>query len=97
MADLKGSVIYAGPDAPEIYFLTQTVNPTPVFFDHMSIDWGIDDLDDLIEGGHLDAVVVNNGLTFSRPLPESTVALIQEHFPSRRSFGKFDLYTTEGQ
>ena len=54
MVDSEGSVIYAGPDAPEVYFLTQTINPTPVFFDHMSIDWGVDELDDLIEGGVLD-------------------------------------------
>jgi len=87
-----GSPIYAGPDSPEIYFLSATMNPTPVLFDFLAWDWGIDERDETIRDGGVTAVVVNRSPDFSSPLPERTLEAIEAEFPDRLGFGWFDVY-----
>jgi hypothetical protein len=87
-----GSPIYAGPDSPEIYFLSNTVNPTPVLFDFLAWDWGVDDLERTIRSGELTAAVVNTSPDFSGELSEHTLTIVQDEFPSRTTIGWFDIY-----
>ena len=56
----EGAPIYAGPDSPEIYFLTGTTNPTPVLFERLADSWTIEDVKGVLSEGALSAVVVNN-------------------------------------
>jgi hypothetical protein len=87
-----GAPIYAGPDAPEIYFLSGTVNPTPVLFDFLTDTWRIDQLEPAIRAGELAAVVVNRSPDFSSPLPQGLVDIVKNEYPDRHSFGWFDVY-----
>lgn len=92
----SGSAIYAGPDAPEIYFLSNTENRTPVLFDFLAATWGSDDLRGLIASGELSAVVLNQDPDFSHPLSDDMLRLIENHFPRSTRFGKFIVYEREG-
>ncbi len=84
--------IYAGPDSPEIYFLSGTANPTPVLFDFLAESWRIGELDTAVLDRQLAAVVVNNSPDFSSPLPQMFVEIVETKYPDRSSFGWFDVY-----
>ena len=84
--------IYAGPDSPEIYFLSGTSNPTPVLFDFLAESWRIGDLDAAVLDGELSAVVVNLSPDFSSPLPPRFVEIVETVYPDRSSFGWFDVF-----
>ena len=84
--------IYAGPDSPEIYFLTGTANPTPVLFDFLAESWRIDELEAAVIDGELSAVVVNRSPDFSSQLPGWFVGIVATKYPDRSTFGWFDLY-----
>ena len=88
----EGSPVYAGPDSPEVYFLTGTSNPTPVFFDFLADEWSIDDLSGAVQRRQVEGVVVNGDPDFSSPLPPSLLEVVGEQFPNKTSFGPFDVY-----
>lgn len=92
----RGSAIYAGPDAPEVYFLSATVNPTPVLFDFLADHWSYDELAGLIADGGLSAVALNRSPDFSRQLPQELLEIIADEYPDRTSFGWFDVYEDFG-
>jgi hypothetical protein len=90
-----GSAIYAGPDAPEVYFLSAALNPTPVLFDFLADDWNYGDLAGLVTDD-LSAVVVNRSPEFSSDLPPAFLEIVEDEFPDRTSFGRFDIYKRPG-
>jgi hypothetical protein len=91
-----GTAIYAGPDSPEVYFLSATANPTPVLFDFLADDWDIEDLEQLVRGGELSAVVVNRSPDFSSALAQETLETIESAYPDRTSFGWFEVHEGPG-
>jgi hypothetical protein len=86
------SSVYAGPDSPEIYFLSGTTNPTPVLFDFLAESWRIRELDAAVLDGELSAVVVNNSPDFSSTLPPLFIEIVETEYPDRSTFGWFDVY-----
>lgn len=86
-------VIYAGPDAPEIYFLAQLRNPTPAIFDFMVPDTLfhqrlVEDLD----GNGISAVALKHGFIHSSPLKPGIVEGFERRFPLVREIGT-DFFT----
>lgn len=92
----SGSAIYAGPDAPEVYFLSDTSNPTPVLFDFLADDWNYGNLDEIVSEGRLSAVVVNRSPTYSAELPQGLLDVVEDEYPDRTPFGWFDVYEDLG-
>jgi hypothetical protein len=85
-----GGTIYAGPDCPEIYFLSGFPNPTRAIFDFLT-PTGLDApaMADLLEQAPIRAVVINTGSRFSRPLDADVLSLLENRFPSSRQIGRF--------
>ena len=81
---------YAGPDSPEVYFLTESYSATPVLFDFLSEGNG-SPLDD---PGYLDGyelVVINHRPEFSRPIRPITLARVAREFPLSETIGRFEV------
>jgi hypothetical protein len=84
-----GSFI-AGPDSPEVYFLTGHVNPSGALFDFLSDD------DATAPNGNrgwagTNIIVLNRQPSFSPDLSEDLVELIRKVFPAGESVGKFEV------
>jgi hypothetical protein len=102
-ADLYGGVlralgsapegwIWAGPDCPEIYFLSGRRNPTRHFFEHVSDDYGDEDaLLRLLERRAIRTVVVHREPQFSKPLSERLLGELGRRYPHRADLGRFLL------
>ena len=85
-----GGTIYAGPDCPEIYFLSGFRNPTPVIFDFLTpAAQDASRLETLLATKSIRAAVINTGSVFSPSLDPAVVALLERRFPSSQTFGRF--------
>jgi hypothetical protein len=85
-----GGTIYAGPDCPEIYFLSGFPNPTPVIFDFLaSAHQDASRMEALLAKAPIRAAVINTGSVFSPPLDPAVVALLERRFPSSEKIGRF--------
>ncbi len=91
-----GPEIYAGPDCPEVYFLSARWNPTRSFFDFQGGLYGRPDaLFRLLEARGIRLVVLNRAPDFSpKPRPEFRAAL-DARFPRSVEIGKFTLMWRE--
>ena len=89
-AHAAGGTIYAGPDCPEIYFLSGFPNPTRAVFDFLSPET-IDEraMASLLSNGAIRAAVVNTAPLFSRPLQPGVLRVIEERFPAFQRIGRF--------
>jgi hypothetical protein len=92
LARYEGAPIYAGPDSPEVYFLTGTTNPTPVFFEQLAESWTVEDIEGAVSEGELSAVVVKDSSGHSLPLPQTFVDVVRRELPNHTSFGPFDVF-----
>jgi len=86
----SGGTIYAGPDCPEVYFLSGFQNPSRAFFDFLSPiredeRW----LTDLLARAPIRAAVVNTAPLFSPPLDSAALAVLERRFPSAVRVGRF--------
>jgi hypothetical protein len=89
---LGGGTLVAGPDAPEIYFLTGTVNDTGRFFDFFEAEGQGPAVQNALERWKRAAVIViNHTPGFSPPLPAATVTALVEAFPEGRRFGRYEV------
>jgi hypothetical protein len=81
---------YAGPDAPEVYFLTQSRTTDPILFDFLSAESGspLDDPEFLRDS---DLVVLNHRPGFSNPLRPSTLQRVASEFPFSATIGSFEV------
>jgi hypothetical protein len=89
-----GRPILAGPDAPEIYFLTGLPNPTPIFFDffheaneYRSIMQSVLDRD-----GSIHVVVLKSNPEFSRYHRDILRSLVVSRFSQSRKFESFEVF-----
>jgi hypothetical protein len=91
-AEARGRYIYAGPDSPEVYFLTGFRNPTRTVFDFF------DDPNDrtrrildLLEGRAVNLVVLNSRPGHSGPVPADLAEALGARFPRSSVIGRFTV------
>jgi hypothetical protein len=85
-----GGTIYAGPDCPEVYFLSGFPNPSRTIFDFLSPDpidraW----MAHLLDTAPIRAAVIDTAPLFSRPIDEGARAEIERRFPHVEQIGRF--------
>lgn len=86
-----GPYVFAFPDAPEVYFLTGRLNPTPSLFDFLDPDPAGRDqraLQRLDELG-VRVVVLNRRPLFSGAADPAFLRALEARFPSAREVGRF--------
>jgi hypothetical protein len=90
----NGNYILAGPDSPEIYFLTALQNPTPVLFEALSRQPQMHaaEAQDLIVNYRINLVVINLEPDFSQPADPGLLDLVESTYPLKRRFGSFEVY-----
>lgn len=87
-----GSWIYAGPDCPEIYFLTGTRNPTRSLYAFLSAP--IDDPQrfvDMLNGHNVRVVVLNQEPEFSQLLSAQLRSALDSRFPNKVRLAWFQV------
>ncbi len=87
---LDGGSLWAGPDAPEVYFLAGVPNPTPTlyeFLDRTTLTPA--GLESLLESADVHVAVVNTQPLFSPALDPSSLERIVRDFPQSSTAGPF--------
>lgn len=88
----RGGYVYAGPDAPEVYFLAGLRNPTPDLFEFFDSEAGRPErLIPLLEARGVRAVALNRTPDFSGPLPPALLAELRARYPHTESIGDFEV------
>ena len=87
-ANHRNRYIYAGPDCPEVYFLSGTSNPTRTLYEFLGSGNHRETLD-LIERLAIDVVVINRAPGFSGPLDPGLTAAFEQRFPYSAEAGRF--------
>jgi len=87
---MGGTALYAGPDAPEVYFLTGRVNLTPTLYDLLD-DAHLREARVLAATARSDvpAIVIRPRPLFSAPLSEELIEELERRFPHGRQVGRF--------
>ena len=87
---LNDGRLIAGPDCPEVYFLTNQVIPSGRLFDFFSAGapGGDEDLESWVTGT---VIVVNHSPNFSPALPDALLTSLRREFPYGDSFGRFEI------
>jgi len=89
-AHLGYGQLIAGPDCPEVYFLSQEMIPSGRLFDFFSADTADRDadLESWVKGR---VIVVNHAPNFSPPLSEALLTSLRREFPYGESIGRFEI------
>jgi hypothetical protein len=87
--NLRGRTLWAGPDAPEVYFLAGVQNRTRYMFDFFSHLPANSSVVNHIVEHDPGMVIVNRHPGFSLRLTEKTVADLSALYPERREVGRF--------
>jgi hypothetical protein len=89
----RGDVIFAGPDAPEVYYLTQSRNVTPSLIDFIESSGAArgDKLVKLLRDREIRVVVLNLEPDQSPELAAATVDRIRRMYGSATRAGKFEV------
>jgi hypothetical protein len=91
----RGGWVWAGPDAPEIPFLSGLRNPTRTIFDCFDRDYRADPglrgerLMETLDSRGVNAVAVNLSPGFSSQLSPDIVDAIRSRFPNYEVIGRF--------
>jgi 4-amino-4-deoxy-L-arabinose transferase-like glycosyltransferase len=85
-----GVLGYAGPDAPEVYYLAGAEQQTPVLFDFLETGSGspVDDPGFLVDS---DWIVINRAPEFSDPLSSGTMERLGREFPHSLAISDFQV------
>ena len=88
-----GRYVYAGPDAPEVYFLADRENPTRALFDFLDDTHSArgENLLHALETHGVTAIAINYDPKFSPRLEPSTIRALRAMFPSRTDVGRFEV------
>jgi hypothetical protein len=85
-----GEFIYAGPDAPEVYFLSNLRNPTRSLFDFFNVANGeSQQLLRTLTSRQVAVVVVNNAPAFSPPLNGALRDSLAARYRDSLAIGRF--------
>ncbi len=88
----NSTYIYAGPDCPEIYFLSGKRNPTRKMFDFLSDSENTPIfVTELLNEKKINLVVVNRKPHFSDPLDPKLSATLKDHFSHSVDVGHFTV------
>jgi len=86
--------ILAGPDCPEVYFLSGLKNPTPIFFDYpeqpqeyVKLMRALIERSDFVK-----VAVINESPEFSFPQLKLLQELVSSRLPESRKIGRFRVY-----
>jgi hypothetical protein len=91
-AHATGGYTYAGPDAPEIYFLTGLRNPTRAFFEFLEpAEQSPARVLAVLNRHKVTAVAINRDMKFSPPLNPELEAAFARRFPHATTVGKFTV------
>lgn len=87
---LDRGALWAGPDAPEVYFLSGVPNPTPTLYEFLDAATTTPGrLDSLLASAGVRVAVVNTRPLFSPPLDPSSLERIVTAFPESSTLGPF--------
>jgi hypothetical protein len=86
-----GPTIYAGPDSPEVYFLTGRINPTPTLYELLDEQGEAEPgaLLPTLEREGVRLVVVRPVPLFSPPLDPELLTELERRYPAARQVGRF--------
>jgi hypothetical protein len=88
----QGEFIYAGPEAPEVYFLSGRRNPTRSLLEFTEPDAAARPPSvDLLRRRGVTAVVINERPKFSPPLSGSVRSAFEAEYPSSERVGRFTI------
>jgi len=96
LARYEGVPIYAGPDAPEVYFLSGALNPSGALFELLDPEWDPGGLPDFLRRSGAQAVVINLKPDFSPEISPEILASIREDYPVATQYGRFAVYERSG-
>lgn len=87
-----GDGLWAGPDAPEVYYLTGLPNPTPTLYEFLdAAPPRVEDLDTLFAAHDVRVVVLNRKPLFSAPATADVVTWLYRTFPGGQDVGPFSV------
>jgi len=86
---LQAGTLLAGPDCPEVYFLTRRFNPSGVVFDFFSESAGI--FDDFNRWPKANMIVINGQPAFSPVVKGSVLSELRAAFPHAEQVGPFEV------
>jgi hypothetical protein len=85
-----GGYMYAAPDCPELYFLSQLRNPTRTLFDFLDDPSGHDSrVLRAIDSTRVTAIALNSTPLFSAPIDSILSASLRARFPDSAVVGNF--------
>jgi hypothetical protein len=96
-AHTNGRYVFAGPDLPHLYFLSQLENPTRSLFDFLDRRQSARGrlLLDTLVARDVTAVAINIEPEGSRPLEPKTLAALERMYPKHRVVGGIDVRWAE--
>jgi len=83
--------LVAGPDTPDVYFLTGQFSPSGRLFDFFSAQSAATEEQRLAEWTRADVIVFFHGNRFSPPLPASLVSKLRHEFSRGESIPPFEV------
>jgi hypothetical protein len=87
-----GGGLWAGPDAPEVYYLTGLSNPTPTLYEFLDpAPPRVADLDTLFAAHDVHVVVLNRKPLVSAPATADVVTWLYRTFPGGEDVGPFSV------
>ena len=87
-----GEAIYAGPDSPEVYFLSGKANPTPFLFDFLADEAEREAvIRSALDDPRITVAVVNTRPGFSGALDGTLAELLVRRFPHHERVDRFDV------
>lgn len=87
----RGAYTYAGPDAPEVYYLARLRNPTRALFEFMEPAAEAGPSPELLRTYGVTAIAINRRPKFSRPLAPAVQRALADEFPAAVDIGKFTV------
>ncbi len=85
-----GGGVWAGPDAPEVYFLSGVRNPTPTLYEFLDrVPMTPDGLATLLDSRDVRVAVLNTRPLFSQPLDPRILEHLVREFPRSRTLGPY--------
>jgi hypothetical protein len=88
----EGRTLWAGPDAPEVYFLSKVPNQTRTLFDFLDATAATVPLIERVRAAHPTLVVLNLRPDFSGAPDQATVDALRADFPNVRSVPGFLVF-----
>ena len=90
--------IFAGPDSPEVYFLADKKNLTPILYEFFNPKDGSEtEIIRRMSGSEIQLAVINLFPEFSRPFSKEFHASLHSLFKEKQRIGKFLIYFNRRQ